>query len=163
MIELLTRHGDELLYGALVAVVAWFVLNMIGKPILAFRDKRLRALQVADRYAYFGPSASDERVTEVRRELIDVASELRAQARSQNWLVRCYCVLLRYDIEEAALALRGLAEMAGDNCPEESRTNNLNHVLISLWAHHHLSANTLRKHQEIVEAADKDERNKAPK
>jgi hypothetical protein len=150
MMEFLTKHADEFIYGALVAVVAWFVLNMVGRPILALRDKRVKALQIADRYAYFGPTGSEERAREVRRELLDVASELRAQTRSHNWLVRCYCRLLRYDIEEAALALRGLAEMAGGNYAQEVCANNLNHVHISLRAHHHLSPETLRKHQEIV-------------
>jgi len=157
MIEFLTKHADEFLYGTLVAVVAWFMLNMVGRPILALRDRRLKALQVADRYAYFGPTESPERVREVRRELFDIASELRAQARSHNWLVRCYCGLLRYDIEEATLALRGLAQMAGENYSQQVRTNNLNHIHISLRAHHHLSPETLRKHQEIVSETNKEE------
>jgi hypothetical protein len=73
MIEFLTKHADEFIYGALVAVVAWFVLNMVGRSILALRDKRVKALQIADRYACFGPTGSEERVREVRRKLLDVA------------------------------------------------------------------------------------------
>jgi hypothetical protein len=149
MIDLLMKYAG-FIYGVIVAVVGWFALNMIGRPVLALREKRLRALQVADRYAYFGPNSSDERVGEVRRELLDIASELRAQIRGHNLLVRCYCWLLQYDMEEAALALRGLAEMAGSNYPEEVRTNNLNHVHISLRAHHHLTPEVLRRHQELV-------------
>jgi hypothetical protein len=157
MIEFLPKHADEFLYGTLVAVIAWFMLNMVGRPILALRDRRLKALQLADRYAYFGPVDSPERVHEVRRELLDIASELRAQARSHNWLVRRYCWLFRYDIEEATLALRGLAQMAGGNYSQQVRTNNLNHIHISLRAYRHLSPETLRKHREIASETNNEE------
>jgi hypothetical protein len=144
LVEFLSTHLSTL-YGILAAIVGWFVLNMIAKPILRVREQRLDALRIAERYAYFGWTEQDERVREVRRELFDVASKLRAQARGQSWPLRCYCRLLRYDLEGAAGALRGLGKMAGDyGYPDRVRQNNLNHVYISLRAHRHLSRETLR-------------------
>ncbi len=129
----LFEHADTFLYGSLVAVLSWFAINMIGKPIVALRDTRIKALRVAERYAYFGSTSTQsiERIREVKRELFDVASELRVQARGYSRLARWYCRFLRYDLEEAASALRGLGEMAGEDYSEQVRTNNLNHVYIS--------------------------------
>jgi hypothetical protein len=156
--EFLSKHVDGIFYGALSAVsgvAGWLVFYMVGKPILALRDTRLKALRVAERYAYFGSTStqSEERVREVRRELFDVAAELTTQTRGHSWPVRCYFGLLRHNFEAAASALRGLGQMAGEDYSEQVRTNNLNHVYISLRAHHHLTPETVRKHREVVEAA----------
>jgi hypothetical protein len=149
----LVKHADGILYATLSAVLAWFALNLVGNPVLVLRELRLKALRVAERYAYFGPTStqSEERVREVRRELFDIGSELRAQARGQSLAVRCYR-LFRCDLEGAAAALGGLADMAGEDYPDQVRTNNLNYVYISLHAHRHLSPETLRKHKEMVNA-----------
>ena len=142
---------DGVLIGAISGLAIWLAANMLGKPILALRDARLKTIQTAERYAYFNGSASSERVSSVRREIFDIASELLAQARSHSWIVRLYCRFLRYDLEEAALALRGIGEMAGEvGYAEQSRTNNLNHVYISLRAHHHLPPEVVRRHHEMV-------------
>jgi hypothetical protein len=42
------------------SLVAWFLANFLGKPILAIREKRREALNVAERYAGVGPATSFE-------------------------------------------------------------------------------------------------------
>jgi hypothetical protein len=144
--EFLTTHLTDLF----VVTVGWFVLQMIAKPILRVRELRSEALRLAGRYSHCWIE-QDERVSAVRRELFDIASKVRAQARGQSWPIRCYCGLLQYDLEEAAGALNGLGSMTGDpRYPELVRQNNLNHVYISLGAHRHLSHEALRAHREMV-------------
>jgi hypothetical protein len=151
IVDFLTAHLTGFLVGTVGSVAAWLVLNLIGKPLLQVREQRLDALHIAERYAYFRWSEEDARVREVRRELFDIASKLRAQARGQSWPLRCYCWLLRYDLEGAAGALRGLGNMAGDTgYADQVRQNNLNHVYISLRAHRHLSREALRAHRDMV-------------
>jgi hypothetical protein len=147
--EFITTHFADLLIGA----VGWFMLHLIARPILRVRELRSDALCLAGRYAHCWIE-QDDRVSAVRRELFDIASKVRAQARGQSWPLRCYCGFLRYDLEEAAGALDGLGSMIGDpRYPEQVRQNNLNHVYISFRAHKHLSRETLRAHGEMVAAA----------
>jgi hypothetical protein len=95
LVQFLSAHLDGVfsaLYGILAAIVGWFVVQMIAKPVLRVREMRSDAIRLAERYAFFN-SERDERVNEVRRELLDIASKLRAQARGQSWPLRCYCWL----------------------------------------------------------------------
>jgi hypothetical protein len=153
IVDFLTTHLTGFLVGTVGSVAAWLVLHLIAKPILRVREQRLDALRIAERYAYFGWTERDERIGEVRRELFDIASKLRAQARGQSWPLRCYCGLLRYDLEEAASALRGLAGMAGEGHPDQVRQNTLNHIYISLHAYRHLSRAALCAHRDMVAEA----------
>jgi hypothetical protein len=158
LVDFFTTHLTGFLVGTVGSVAAWLVLHLIAKPLLQVREQRLDALRIGERYAYFRRSEEDARVREVRRELFDIASKLRAQARGQSWPLRCYCWLLRYDLEGAASALNGLGNMAGDpGYADQDRQNFLNHVYISLSAHRHLSREALRAHRDMVAAFEKAE------
>ncbi len=140
----------NILASAGAGIGAWFVTNLIAKPILVVREKRLEALRVAERNAYLGPEASDERARAVRIALMDAASDLRVHARGQPWPVRLYIHLLGYNFEEAALAIRGLAEMAGNNWAEVNRTRNLIHVYECLRAHHPFTPEEMADYREAI-------------
>jgi hypothetical protein len=158
IVDFLTTHLTGFLVGTVGSVTPRLVLNLIAKPLLQVRAQRLDALASQRGMRIFRGSEADARVREVRRELFDIASKLRAQARGQLWPLRCYCWLLRYDLEGAAGALRGLGNMAGDpGYADQVRQNNLNHVYISLRAHRHLSGEALRAHRDMVAAFEKAE------
>ncbi len=144
--------------GALLGLAAWLAVNFAGKPILAVRDARLEALRVAERYANVSGWASEESAGTARRALADISSRLRSLCRGQGWPVRLYCRLMRYNLEEATLAINGLQHMAGEHAPEQTRKNNLNLVYCSLNAYRHLSDNELL----ILKAALDEDSNKAP-
>jgi hypothetical protein len=122
--------------GALGFVVGGVLWHFFAKPILTIRDHRLKAIRCAERYAYIGLVDADtlELARTARTALIDAASDLRMHAEGQPWPVHLYVNVLGYNLEEAALALRGLAQMTGESYPEERRTNNSIHVLKCLRA-----------------------------
>ena len=69
----LSAHGDAMLYGAIVtAVPSWIVSNIVLKPISIVREKRMKALQVGDRFSAVSSRAPEDRVRIVRYELNDV-------------------------------------------------------------------------------------------
>jgi hypothetical protein len=152
--DFLHKHADDFLYGGFSAVVIWFLVNMIGKPILAIRDARHEALRVAERYAYFGRTDIEGRAAAVRREIYDTASGLTAHARGSSSLVRGWCRLAQYNLEAAASGLRGIGEMAGEQHDELTRQNTLSHVYVSLHADSHLSAEVLRQYRTALAAGD---------
>jgi hypothetical protein len=127
------------LHGVAGGVVSWFVTNFLTKSILAVREKRREAIQVADRYWEIGFGHSDELRTAAVRSLNDVATALRAYGR-ESQITRAWCRLMRYDLELAARCLMGLAAgAAGENLREETRRNNLNAIYVSLGATSHLT------------------------
>lgn len=127
----------------LVAVASWVAANFIGKPIVALQEKRLEALKVAERYAHLGIGASGETRQRALTSLFDVANGIRAYAREGALATRLWCRIRKYDLECAAQALFGLAEIVRGEFrfPEEVRQNNLNAVFLSLGAGRHLSPN----------------------
>ena len=46
-----------ILVGAIGAVLVWFITNWVGKPIVDVREKRIKALQVAEQNAHVGYGA----------------------------------------------------------------------------------------------------------
>jgi hypothetical protein len=65
------------------SLVAWFLANFVGKPILAIREKRREALNVTERYAGVGPMSSDELRDKASKSLNDVANDLSAYSRER--------------------------------------------------------------------------------
>ena len=63
MKELVANTWISILLGAIGAVLAWFITNWVGKPIVDVRDKRIKALHAAEQNAHVGYGASNERVT----------------------------------------------------------------------------------------------------
>jgi hypothetical protein len=118
-------------------VLAWFAANWVGKPILDARDKRLKALKAAERNAYVGYGARDERIVEARAALNDAVSDLRSISRGQ-WPVRLYCRRAGYDPETAASVLVSLHNMTGNPCDDESRKLILDAIYVLLGADQHL-------------------------
>jgi hypothetical protein len=88
--DLLSTHGTTLLYASAAAVISWLATNMIAKPVLEIRQKRVAALQIADRYGHVTEASGEENVQSARAALADVAAELRALSRGSR-AVRYYC------------------------------------------------------------------------
>jgi hypothetical protein len=74
MQEWLANNWISILLGTIGAVLAWFITNWVGKPIVDVRDKRIKALQAAEQNAYVGYAASGERVKAARAALNEGAS-----------------------------------------------------------------------------------------
>ena len=141
MHEWLANNWITILVGAIGAVLAWFITNWIGKPIIDVRDKRIKALHAAEQNAHVGYGASNERVTEARAALNEAASGLRSISRGYGWPVRLYCRLARYDLEAAANWLITLHNMAGEPGYDDKarRQIALDATYMFLRAHQHLS------------------------
>jgi hypothetical protein len=140
MHEWLANNWITILVGAIGAVLAWFITNWIGKPIIDVRDKRIKALHAADQHAHVWFTASIERIMEARAALNEAASGLRSVSRGHGWPVRLYCRLAGYDLEAAADWLITLRNWAGVNgVYEEPRQVAVDAIHIFLRAHHHLS------------------------
>jgi hypothetical protein len=75
---------------AFVGVAAWVATNFVAKPILSLREKRLEALQIAERYLGVDFGSSDELRDRALRALIDTASALRALSRERSVAVRAW-------------------------------------------------------------------------
>jgi hypothetical protein len=103
------------------------------------------ALQSAERNAYVSMHAEWEDIKRATNALNDIATNLRAFARSHSWVFGNYCKLMRFDLETASRALFGLAHRAGEDVSIEVRKNYLNIVYRSLNAYSHLSADELIK------------------
>jgi hypothetical protein len=131
--------GGSLAIGAL----GWVGLNLFGKPILALRDKRREALEVAERYAYVGlhSTPSEEYQNRALAALHDVGNSLRAYARESSPATRLYCRVLRYDLDFAARAVLGLGEAARGEyrIDETTRRLTLHALFVALGSTHHLS------------------------
>jgi hypothetical protein len=91
MQEWLANNWISILLGTIEAVLAWFITNWVGKPIVDVRDKRIKALQAAEQNAYVGYAESGERVKAARAALNEGASALRSISRGHDWPVRLYC------------------------------------------------------------------------
>jgi hypothetical protein len=90
-----------------LAVFAWFALNFLGRPILSLREKRLEAIQVAERYSNVGFTSSDELRTAALKSLHDVGNALRAYSREASIATRLWRRLMKYDLDIAAHCLFG--------------------------------------------------------
>jgi hypothetical protein len=132
---------ESALVTALVAAFAWVVLNFLGRPVLAVREKRLEAIQVAERYSNVGIFSSDGLRDTALKSLHDVGTALRAYSREASIATRLYCRLMKYDLNFAARCLFGIAEGARGEfqLSEEQRKNTLNALYISLGATSHLT------------------------
>jgi hypothetical protein len=90
----------------ILAIATWFSVNFVGKPILAIREKRREALQIAERYAFVRPWSSDDLQRPALKSLYDVGTSLRAYSREASVATRAYCRLMGYDLDMAARCLR---------------------------------------------------------
>jgi len=132
-----------------LGAVGWVGLNLFGKPILALRDKRREALEVAERYAYVGlrTAPSEEYQKRAVAALSDVGNSLRAYARESSLGTKLYCWVLRYDLgfaARAALWLGRAVQAAGGQYRiveiDKMRRPTLHVLFVALGATHHLSA-----------------------
>jgi hypothetical protein len=141
---------------ALVAVFAWLALNFLGRPVLAVREKRLEAIQVADRYSNVSFTSSDELRATAVRSLYDVACALRTYSREASIATRLWCRLMKYDLDLAARCLLGLAEGARGEyrVSEEQRKNTLNALYVSLGAMSHLTRAEIDAVRRVIAEAD---------
>lgn len=141
MQEWITNNWISILLGAIGAVLAWFITNWVGKPIVDVREKRIKALQAAEHNAHVGYAAIAERVKAARAALSEAASSLQSISRGYGWPVRLYCRFARYDLEAAANSLIILHNMTGDFAydDETRRQRVLDSIYLFLRAHQHLS------------------------
>ena len=125
----------------ILAIAAWFAVNFLGKPILALREKRLEALQIAERYSHVSISSSDALRAAALKSLNDVANALRGISREQAASTRMWCWLFGYDLEFASRCLFGLAEgPRGEySISPVSGKVTLDALFVSLGAMSHLS------------------------
>ncbi len=129
-----------LIVSAVAAVLAWFAVNFLGRPVLAVREKRLEAIQTAEQYFNVSLVSSVELRTTSLKSLNDVGSALRAYSREASIATQLYCHLMKYDLELAADCLFGLAKGAlENNISEDQRRNTLNALYVSLGATSHLT------------------------
>lgn len=130
--------------GLVSAAAGWFALNFFGRSVLALREKRKEALEVAERYAYVGlhRSPSDELQDRALGGLNNAGNSLRALDRERSLATRIYCRLLHYDLRMAAIAVFGLAEAArGEFRYDEAQRRLTLHVLfVALGSVHHMSS-----------------------
>ncbi len=137
------------------AIAAWFAVNFLGKPILAIREKRLQAIEAADRYFSVSFHSSDELRTTALKSLNEIGSTLRAYNREASIATRLWCRIFGYDLELAARCLFGLAEVARGqySFSEDKRKDTLNALYVSLRATGHLSPQEIEAvHRKIAEA-----------
>lgn len=139
----------------LVAVLAWFAANFLGQPILALREKRREAIQVAERYSSVSFISSEELRTTALTSFHDVSTALRAYSREGSIATRVLCRLMKYDLETAAQCLFALAEgPRGDyRITEEQRRNTLKALYVSLAATAHLTAAEIDTTRSMIAAA----------
>jgi len=100
----------SLVIPAFVGVAGWFGTHFVAKPLLAVREKRLEALQIAERYSSVSFASSDEVRDRALRAFNDTASALRAFSRERSFAVQVWCRLFGYDLALASRCLLGLAE-----------------------------------------------------
>jgi hypothetical protein len=156
--DFLTTNVADFLAGTLAAVVGWLGVNLIGKPLLEIRKLRSEALRLGHRYALWS-SDQEEHIRQAKRELFDIASRLNAEVRGQSRPLRFYCWLLRHHLEDAAVALRGLAKIVADpRHTREARQNTLNYMCVSLHAQRHLSPEAVRKLRDMAAAVRRERR-----
>ena len=137
MKELVANTWISILLGAIGAVLAWFITNWVGKPIVDVREKRIKALQAAEQNAHVGLPASKERILEAREAFNEAASGLRSISRGYGWPVRLYCWLARHDLEAAANCLIALHNMTGEVGHDDDKARVADAIYIFLRAHHH--------------------------
>ena len=146
----------EYLVAIPIGAVGWYATYFIGKPILELEKHRQESLRLADRYAYHGSIGAEERedyerINAARREVFGEASALHSFYHSAPTIVRAYCKLKRYDIEQACGGLRGIASMIVEpQYHESTRKNNLTHVCLNLRANSQLSPEDRAQHQEAL-------------
>jgi hypothetical protein len=103
--------------------------TFVGKPITGTQSTRLKAIDAVEQYSYIPvvfTAEGEERTRQAKSALRLRAASLRSFARSSNWALRLYCRVARYDLERVALAILGLAAMAGDpRYHDTTRSNNV--------------------------------------
>jgi hypothetical protein len=140
---------------SVVAIAAWFAVNFLGKPILALREKRLQAIEVAERYFSVGSHSSDEVCAAARKSLNENGCTLRAYNRESSIATRLWCWLFHYDLEGAARCLFGLAQVAGGHISvfEKMHKDTLNALYVSLGATGHLSPQEIETVNQLITEA----------
>jgi hypothetical protein len=147
------------LTGVATAIVGWVGLNFFGGPIVALREKRREALEVAERYRYVGiltdtnmvlvndtslldmrPRPPNEYQTKAHAELSDAGNSLRTFVRERAFATRIYCWVLGYDLDFAARALLSLGEaVRGVYQDKKARRLTLHTLFLALGVAHDLS------------------------
>ena len=104
----LASHWLSWLSGGGVALIGWFWLHIITKPLLEFWTDRRRAIEVVQRYGGGGEYASEERQRQALDAIAEVASKFSFYSRGGPMIVHTYCWFRRYDLAFAWLGLNGL-------------------------------------------------------
>ncbi|WP_322516465.1 hypothetical protein SR870_02455 [Rhodopseudomonas palustris] len=143
---------QELVASAAVAVAAWFVVNFVGKPVVALQKERIAALQTAERYYTVDGGASDEVRDAAEKALFETGTTLRAYQRGWSTAVRLWCWVWGYDLGLAAQAMFGLADSARGTVlfPPDVRKNTLNAIYVALGAHQHLAPETVASIKQMI-------------
>lgn len=125
-----------------IGVTGWFAVNFIAKPILEVRDLRRQAFNVIEKYVFVGmprDEKDEDRVQNAHDALSSVGVSLRAFGRSYTFIGHMYCRICGYNLEMAACALFGLAQMAGWNYGQQARENQRDLVYVALKSCEHIS------------------------
>lgn len=135
----------DLLASAAVAVAAWFAVYFLGKPVVALQDRRLEALQAAERYYAVDAGASEEVRDAAEKALFEAGTALHTLDRGWSTAVRLWCWIWGYDLDLAAQALFGLAEGPRGKIAisPEARRNTRDALYVVLGAHKHLPPETV--------------------
>ncbi|ABD08142.1 conserved hypothetical protein [Rhodopseudomonas palustris HaA2] len=143
---------QHLLASAGAAVAAWFAVYFIGKPVVALQDRRLEALQTAERYYAVDIRASEEVRDAAEKALFEAGLSLRTLQRGWSTAVRLWCWVWGYDLDLAAQALFGLAEGPRGKIAiaPEIRKNTLDALYVALGAHKHLSAEAVQAIRRMI-------------
>jgi hypothetical protein len=72
-----------LLAGAASGIMVWAATYAVAKPISHIREKRLEALQFAERYGHLRSTAPEESIRSARSAVGDLAAGMRALARDR--------------------------------------------------------------------------------
>ena len=139
--------------GLAAGLVAWLALNFFGKPILAIRNARLRAVKVAENYWGVPSNASDNLRYEAMMALHRSANNLMGYDREHSLAKRMLYYFLGWDLWMAARCLRSLADDTSGQvlASEEHKRNLLNALYISLGSTHHLAASELAASKNLIE------------
>jgi hypothetical protein len=147
--------ASNIIFPAILALVAWIILNFWGKPILALRATRFEALRIAQRYSGVTGSSSDKLRDTALSSLNEIGNSLLAYSRESSLATRLYCYMFGYKLESAARCLFGLSEIPrGEfSISSETRKNTLNALYISLGAAQHLTKIEREKIEQMIECA----------
>lgn len=136
---------QEILIGALAAVLTYGAVYFIGRPVVRLQDKRLAALETAEHYFPVDAGADQELRDKAMEALLEAGTALHVLDRSWSTAVRMWCWIKGYDLNLAAQILYGLAEgpRGVRVVPQEVRKNTKDALYVALAAYKHLSPETI--------------------